>query len=211
MTANIVLDKANQSGNEDLVALIPQMKSFAKGLCRNATEADDLTQAALENAWRGQNGYTPGTNMRAWVLRIVRNQYFSDKRRSWRVNQLDPEIAETILVDYINPVAALELDDVRRAMDQLNEDQRRALNLVAVVGLAYEEAAVICNCAVGTIKSRVSRARQILTVILAEGRLSGQTMSSGLATAEILADAERAQLPRPARARSRARSITLSN
>ena len=193
MIAVQTLDQSTDFDADSLVSLIPRMRSFARFLCRNVTEAEDLTQAALARAWRRRDSYIPGTNMKAWVLTIVRNQFYSDKRRSWRVAELDPEVAENTLVAISNPSAALELDDVRRAMLELTDAQRQALNLITVAGLPYHEAADICRCAVGTIKSRVSRARQALVAILAEGDLAGERQAPSLAMASILSDAERAR------------------
>ena len=131
---------------DDLIALIPHMRAFARSLCQDRSQADDLTQDALASAWRRRDSYTPGTNLRAWVFMIVRNQFYSDKRRSWRVSQLDPKVAEETLVAVTAPSAGLELDDVRRAMLELPALQREALALVAVAGLPYHEAAMICAC-----------------------------------------------------------------
>src|SRR5258708_2003331 len=123
----------------ELIDLIPHMRAFARSLCRDATEADDLTQAALTQAWAYPRSYTPGTNLKAWVFMILRNQFYSDKRRSWRMLQLDPTVAEETLLAVSDPAAALELDEVRRAVLQLPDDQREALILVGVAGLPYGE------------------------------------------------------------------------
>jgi len=171
MSALMPSDPPTGCAQDELIALIPHMRAFARSLCRDRAQADDLTQDALASAWRRRASYTPGTNLRAWVFMIVRNQFYSDKRRSWRVSQLDPKIAEETLVAVTAPTASLELDDVRRAMLELPDLQREALTLVAVAGLPYHEAAMICACAEGTIKSRVSRARQSLVEILARGEL----------------------------------------
>jgi RNA polymerase sigma-70 factor, ECF subfamily len=194
MTISAYPDRIAGCDQDDLVALIPHMRAFARSLCHDRTQADDLTQDALASAWRRRDSYTPGTNLRAWVFMILRNQFYSDKRRSWRVSQLDPKIAEETLVAVTAPTAGLELDDVRRAMLELPELQREALTLVAVAGLPYHEAAMICGCAEGTIKSRVSRARQGLLEILARGDLRFEKRLPGLAMGSLLADAARATL-----------------
>jgi RNA polymerase sigma-70 factor, ECF subfamily len=191
MHSSMEIDRKTGCAQDDLVALIPHMRAFARSLCRDRAQADDLTQDALVSAWRRRDSYTPGTNLRAWVFMIVRNQFYSDKRRSWRVSQLDPKIAEETLVAVTAPTAALELDDVRRAMLELPDLQREALTLVAVAGLPYHEAAMICACAEGTIKSRVSRARRTLVEILARGELKFDRHLPGQAMATILADAAR--------------------
>ena len=99
---------------------------------------------------------------------ILRNQFYSEKRRSWRSTPLDAEVAENTLVASDNPTAPMELLDLRAALNKLPDDQKEALILVGAGGMAYEEAAQVCQCAVGTIKSRVSRARRALEVILSE-------------------------------------------
>jgi RNA polymerase sigma-70 factor (ECF subfamily) len=180
----------------EFLALIPRMRSFARYLCRDATEAEDLTQAALARAWRRRDTYIAGSNMKAWVLTIVRNQFYSDKRRSWRVTALDPLVAEETLVALSNADAPLELEDVRRAMQELTAEQSRALNLIIVAGLPYQEAAEICGCALGTIKSRVNRARQALVALLAEGDLKASPRPPRFAMASIISAAERARGPR---------------
>ncbi len=155
----------------DLVALIPSMRAFARSMCRDFALAEDLAQDALAKAWASRRSFTPGTNMRAWTFMILRNQFYSEMRRSWRATQLDPEVAESTLVAIDNPAGALELDELRRAMAMLPDEQREALILVGAGGLSYEEAAEICQAAVGTIKSRVSRARDRLGAILAKGSI----------------------------------------
>ncbi len=175
----------------ELTALIPKMRSFAQSLCRDHAQADDLTQDALLSAWRRRDSYQQGTNLKAWIFMIIRNQFYSDKRRSWRVLQLDPAVAEETLVAVSNPLAGLELDDVRRAMLELSEVQREALLLIGVQGLGYTQVARLCECAEGTIKSRVSRARQALLALLAGESLASELGEPGKAMASIVATAGR--------------------
>jgi RNA polymerase sigma-70 factor, ECF subfamily len=186
------------AGRAELTALIPYMRTFARSLCHDATQADDLTQDALASAWRHRSAFAPGTNLKAWVSKIVRNQFYSDRRRSWRVWQLDAETAEDTLVAVSDPYFALELDDVRRAMLELPDEQREALTLIGVSGLAYDEAAEVCGCAAGTIKSRVSRGRQRLLAILADGDLTKRMPIPGGVMASMLADADALRLGREA-------------
>jgi RNA polymerase sigma-70 factor (ECF subfamily) len=154
---------------KDLVALIPHMRAFARTLCRNPAEAEDLAQDALAKAWGSRASFEPGTNLKAWTFMILRNQFYSDKRRSWRSSWLDPEVAERTLIAVDNPIATIELDELRRAMAMLPDDQREALVLIGAGGFSYEEASEICGVAVGTVKSRVSRARDRLAALFAEG------------------------------------------
>src|ERR1700743_840517 len=128
----------------DLIAMVPPMRAFARMLCGgNVTEADDLAQDAWTKAWANRDSFTPGTNLKAWCFMILRNQFYSDKRRSWRSQPLDPEVAEQTLIANTNPTGNLELDEMRRALAMLPESQREALILVGAGGLSYEEAAEI--------------------------------------------------------------------
>jgi len=175
----------------ELVKLIPHLRAFARTLTGNAAQADDLAQDAMIKAWDARKSFQLGTNMKAWTFMILRNQFYSDKRRSWRQIQLDQEAAERTLVAVDNPEAPLALDELRLAMAMLPDEQREALILVGAGGFAYEEAADICGCAIGTVKSRVSRARKALQGILDAGDYDRDGGSAGDAMRSILADAER--------------------
>ena len=122
---------------------------------------------------------------------ILRNQFYSDKRRSWRSTQLDQEAAERTLVAIDDPSSPIALDELRLSIAKLPPEQREALILVGAGGFAYEEAADICNCAVGTVKSRVSRARKALQDILTDGSYDRDGRPAGEAMHSILSDAER--------------------
>jgi RNA polymerase sigma-70 factor (ECF subfamily) len=175
----------------ELVALIPQLRAFARTLTGDATSADDLAQDAMLKAWDARNSYQMGTNMKAWTFMILRNQFYSEKRRSWRQTQLDPEVAERTLVATDDPESPVALDELRLGLAMLPPEQREALILVGAGGFAYEEAAVICDCAVGTVKSRVSRARRALQALLESGAYDRDGRSASEAMTSILADAER--------------------
>ena len=175
----------------DLIALIPHLRAFARSLCGDATAADDLAQDAVAKAWASRNSFTMGTNMKAWTFMILRNQFYSDKRRSWRSVGLDQETAERTLVAVDDPEAPVALDELRLGLGMLPAEQREALILVGAGGFAYEEAAEICGCAVGTVKSRVSRARRALQAILEAGAYDRDGGSASDAMHAILADAER--------------------
>lgn len=175
----------------DLVALIPHLRAFARTLTGNAAAADDLAQDAMLKAWDARQSFQMGTNMKAWTFMILRNQFYSDKRRSWRSTQLDQEAAERTLVAVDDPSSTLELDELRQAIAQLPHEQREALILVGAGGFAYEEAAAICDCAVGTVKSRVSRARRALQDIMETGEFTRDGHPADEAMRSILDDAER--------------------
>ena len=183
-----VRDKAFKS---DLVTLISQLRAFARTLTGDATAADDLAQDAMMKAWDARASFEMGTNMKAWTFMILRNQFYSEKRRSWRQTQLDQEAAERTLVAIDDPAAPVALDELRLGLGMLPAEQREALILVGAGGFAYEEAAEICGCAVGTVKSRVSRARRALQAILESGGYDRDGRSAGEAMGAILAQAER--------------------
>ena len=173
----------------DLVALIPHMRAFARTMTGNPAQADDLAQEALAKAWQCRDSFTMGTNMKAWAFMILRNQFYSDMRRAWRSVQLDQEAAERTLLASDDPSAPLELNELRMAMASLPVDQREALILVGAGGMSYEEAAEICDCAVGTVKSRVSRARQALRELLESGDFSRDLEPAFTCMQAILAEA----------------------
>ena len=175
----------------ELSGLIPHLRAFARTLTGDATAADDLAQDAMMKAWDARASFQMGTNMKAWTFMILRNQFYSEKRRSWRQTQLDQEAAERTLVAVDNPEAPVALDELRMGLSMLPAEQREALILVGAGGFAYEEAAEICGCAVGTVKSRVSRARRALQGILERGEYERDGAAAGEAMGTILADAER--------------------
>ena len=184
-------DEEEKTFKKDLVGLIPHLRAFARTLCGDAAAADDLAQDAVMKAWDARSSFQMGTNMKAWTFMILRNQFYSEKRRSWRQSQLDQEAAERTLVATDDPASPIALDEMRLALGMLPSEQREALILVGAGGFAYEEAADICGCAVGTVKSRVSRARRALHGILEGGKYRRDGTPAGEAMRSILADAER--------------------
>ena len=176
---------------QELVALIPHLRAFARTLAGEPAAADDLAQDALVKAWDARASYQMGTNMKAWTFMILRNQFYSEKRRSWRQSQLDQETAERTLVAVDDPESPVALDELRQGLAMLPPEQREALVLVGAGGFAYEEAAAICGCAVGTVKSRVSRARRALQAVLEAGNYRRDGAPAGEAMGTILADADR--------------------
>jgi RNA polymerase sigma-70 factor (ECF subfamily) len=150
----------------ELLSLIPFLRAFARSLCGNPEMADDLAQEALVRAWQSRDSFVPGTNLKAWLFAILRNQLYSDRRRAWRQAPWDQESAERIPGSTQDQNWAADLSDTARALRSLSDEQREALILVGAGGFSYEEAAAICHCAVGTVKSRVARARRTLINIL---------------------------------------------
>ena len=179
----------------ELTALIPHLRAFARSLCGNATLADDVAQDAMLKAWNKRLSFQPGTNLKAWTFTILRNQFYTIKRRSWRATSLEPEVAEQTIVSVDNQDDNMRLNELRRALDMLSDDKREAVILVGASGMSYEEAGVVCDCAPGTIKSRVSRARKELETIMTSGNFSnGPDGVSALdAMDAILDEADRLQ------------------
>jgi RNA polymerase sigma-70 factor (ECF subfamily) len=151
---------------DELIEHLPALRAFAKSLTRNPTTADDMVQDAVEKAWRNFDKFRPGTNMRAWLFTILRNTYYSSRRKAKR-EVADPE---GIFVEQLCEKPAhdghLQFQEFRRAFATLSDEHREALILVGASGFSYEEAATMCGCAVGTIKSRANRARRRLGVLL---------------------------------------------
>jgi len=149
-----------------MLSAVPSLRAFALSLCGNVDRADDLVQEALLRAWANLDSFEPGTNMSAWLFTILRNLFRSEYRKRRReVEDADGFYAES-LTSLPNQTSHLEVDEFRRALELLPTDQRESLILVGASGFSYEEAAQICGCAVGTIKSRVNRARSRLGNIL---------------------------------------------
>ena len=150
----------------DLLASIPNLRAFAVSLSGSSERADDLVQETLMKAWAKFDTFQEGTNLRAWLVTILRNEFYSQVRKRGR----EVEDAEGAYAARLASQPAqnghMDLRDFREALIQLPADQREALILVGASGFSYEEAAEICDCAVGTIKSRVSRARTRLAEIL---------------------------------------------
>jgi len=151
---------------ETVLAAVPSLRAFAISLCGNVDRADDLVQETLLRALANIDSFQPGTNMSAWLFTILRNLFRSEYRKRRReVEDTDGSYAET-LRSQPEQSSRLEFQEFRTALGKLPADQREALILVGASGFSYEEAADICGCAVGTIKSRVNRARTRLAQLL---------------------------------------------
>jgi RNA polymerase sigma-70 factor (ECF subfamily) len=143
----------------ELLVLLPKLRAFAISLCRNVVDADDLVQETIVKAWTNMHSFEPGTNMIAWLFTILRNEFYSGLRKRRReVADVDGARAAQ-LVSLPDQEAHMQFQDVGAAFARLGTDYRRALLLVGASGLSYEEVARFCGCAVGTVKSRVHRAR----------------------------------------------------
>ncbi|MFN4229357.1 sigma-70 family RNA polymerase sigma factor [Parvibaculum sp.] len=179
---------------KELEALIPHLRAFARNLCGRADMADDLAQDALLKAWAARKRYKAGTNMRAWVFVILRNQFLSQMRRSRFKGEWDESVAERTLSTPAHQDHQMQLTDLQRALMRLPPAQREALILVGAGGFSYEEAASICDCAVGTVKSRVARARVALDEMIDNGLLPARSENSlavGDTTEAIMSEMEK--------------------
>ncbi len=142
------------------------MRAFAWSLSHDAAEADDLVQETLLKAWRARDRFQDGTNLRAWLFTILRNTYYTSLiRRRREVPDEEGQWAAT-LVSPANQDWTVSVEELRQALLRLPPTYREALVLVGGAGMTYQEAAEICDCAVGTIKSRVNRARARLLTLM---------------------------------------------
>jgi RNA polymerase sigma-70 factor, ECF subfamily len=146
----------------DIVALMPELRAFSRFLCREREAADDLVQNTVLAALGNRAQFSPGTNLKGWLFTIMRNRFYSDMRtqRRWAISMDDDDVRPIAAVD--DPEAALALQELSSAIWELSPESREALVLVGAGGFSYEEAASLCNCSVGTLKARVSRARKRL-------------------------------------------------
>ena len=152
---------------QELAAMLPHLRAFGRSLTGNADLADDLVQETMLKAWKARASYIPGaSSMKSWAFVILRNCFLSQMRRRKFTAEYDELAAERLLVAPDDQDDSLHLADVQRALLMLPVDQREALVLIGAGQLSYEEGAAICGCAVGTMKSRVSRARVALQAIL---------------------------------------------
>ncbi len=160
------MDAPTPNFKREMLALLPSLRAFAMSLSGQHDKADDLVQDTIMKAWAKQASFEPGTNMKAWLFTILRNDFYSQMRKRGREVQDTDSVFTDRLSTHPQQYGSLDLQDFRRALDTLPDDQREAIVLVGASGFAYEEAASICGCAVGTIKSRVSRARTRLQELL---------------------------------------------
>jgi RNA polymerase sigma-70 factor (ECF subfamily) len=157
--------------SDQLIAVLPRLRRFAAGLSRSASEADDLVQAACERALAREHQFQEGTRFDSWMFRIVQTIWI-DQLRARDIRKEDGDIAEERL-GTDEPVrrveARLALSEVRRAVSLLPPDQRMTLMLVTVEGLSYKQAADVAGVPVGTIMSRLARARVALQQLMEAG------------------------------------------
>jgi RNA polymerase sigma-70 factor, ECF subfamily len=163
-------DAAGQSAHADprdeIVLHLPVLRAFALSLTRNGTAADDLVQDTIVKAWTHIAKFEPGTNLRAWLLAILRNTFYSSLRSRKNENRSSGSPDEGQFYARPEHDGALAMRDFLRAFEELSAEHREALTLIGVLGMSYEEASVTLGVRVGTVKSRVNRARLRLIDIL---------------------------------------------
>jgi len=176
----------------ELTRVVPHLRAFARGLCGRPDYADDLVQEALLKAWGARDSFRPGTSMRSWTFVILRNVFLSEARRNRFRGDYDPDAAERLLSRAADQEDGLHLGDLRAAMMQLSPERREALLLVGAGGFSYEEAAEIAQCAVGTMKSRVARARRALEELTqGESGTAIKSRARSISHNEILRDLDK--------------------
>jgi len=157
------------------------LRAFARGLCGQRELADDLAQEALLKAWGARNSFTPGTNFRAWLFRILRNHFYTVSHVAKRFVALDPGTVEAMMVTPPTQGGGLMLADLRRGLETLPPEQREAL-LLMESGLQWDEIATVMECPLGTVKSRITRGRAALKQYL-DGPAEMEARDEGAATA----------------------------
>jgi len=146
---------------DDLEEVLPHLRAFARALCNNAALADDIVQDACLKAWDARASFDPAKGtFKAWMFRILRNEYYQFKRRDWRSVNKEVHELEASLVSNCGLQSASDLKRMMRAIFALKDDQRDAFILIVAAGFTYDEAGEVCGVSGGTIKSRVSRARE---------------------------------------------------
>ena len=149
-----------------LEAEIPRLRRYARALTRDVTRADDLVQSCLTRAVAKQHLWQYGTDLRAWLFTILHNQYVNDVRRSVReADTIELSEAPQLTVQS-NAIASLELRDLETALGKLQPEQREVILLVGLEGMAYEEVAAVLEIPVGTVRSRLSRGRDQLRLLM---------------------------------------------
>jgi RNA polymerase sigma-70 factor (ECF subfamily) len=168
--------KIGNDFRRELVSLLPHLRAVARALSGHRDRADDLVNDTVLKALSAEAQFEPGTNLKAWLMTILRNHYINGLRRNRIEVETIGEIPEAALPTAPNQEHVVEVNEVGAALQLMSIEHREILVLVSAAGLSYEEAADVCGCAVGTIKSRLNRARGELKRVLA--RSQGQTLET---------------------------------
>ena len=162
---------ATSGFENELVTLLPRLRRFARGLSRNAADADDLTQLTIERALRSRDQWQPGTRLDAWAYRIMRNLWIDTARSRARKDKVEapPEEAESVGEDPRSAIdASIDLHRVMQAMERLPDEQREVVVLILIEGFGYREAAELLGLPIGTVSSRLVRGRTALLALVGE-------------------------------------------
>jgi RNA polymerase sigma-70 factor (ECF subfamily) len=181
----MVITDQGFSFEDQLVRHLPQLRAFARFLVKDRSQADDLVSETVVRALSARKQFQPGTNLRAWLFVILRNCHIN----GFRQHRIGVEQVEDV-IDASTPtppdqLAAVELREVRQALTKVSPQHREVLALVAGAGLSYEETAQICKCAVGTVKSRLNRARSELKQVLTTRTVVARRPSAEPAQAKL--------------------------
>ena len=178
MTARAPLMSATADPREAIVTHLPALRAFAISLTRNVTAADDLVQDTIVKAWSNIDKFMVGTNLQAWLFTILRNTFYSDLRKRRREVPDSDGIHAATLFEKPAHDGRLAFLDFQRAFDQMSPEHREVLILVGASGYSCEEAAGLMGVAVGTVKSRTSRARKHLASLM--GMAAGEDIGAGV-------------------------------
>jgi RNA polymerase sigma-70 factor (ECF subfamily) len=196
------IQTTNPVDTKHLVPEIPYLRRYARALTRNVSSADDLVQDALLRAVSNMARFEPGTNLRAWLLTIVHNCFIDSTRKAKRSREGDKTAEEMMSGLYTRPnqIANLQLNDLQAALETLPEEQRTTLILVALEDMSYEEAAKVTGVPVGTVRSRLSRARHAMMTKVEGLEMHDVSPEQGITRRKkpaLSATASRRALPRP--------------
>lgn len=173
---------------DEVSQTLPAMRAFARSLTRNADSADDLVQDALVRLLTAQHSYTPGTNFKAWAFTVIRNRFYDQYRRKRHADRLQDELMQIDHSHAASQDTVMHLHDMAEAFWRLPESFREVLILVGVNEMSYEDAAAVIGCPIGTVRSRLSRARTRLQELMEAGEpLAAGTQRDYSATTAFLA------------------------
>lgn len=180
-------DAKKPDPREEIIEHLPALRAFALNLTRNGASADDLVQETLLKAWSKFDLYRPGTNLRAWLFTILRNSFYSNRRKQAReVADIDGILAAKLATKPDHD-GRLALNDLAKAFAKLPDEQREVLVLVGALGFSIEEAAATCGCAMGTVKSRANRGRRALAEMLGLSHGEGMDLTENATMAVLSA------------------------
>lgn len=181
MTLAAPIHPKSDDPREDLVMHLPALRAFAVSLTRNVTAADDLVQDTIVKAWTHIDKFAVGTNLQAWLFTILRNTFYSDLRKRRREVPDSDGVHAATLFEKPAHDGRLAFADFQKAFDQMSPEHREVLILIGASGYTCEEAAELMAVAVGTVKSRTSRARKRLADLM--GMAEGEDIGSGVDSA----------------------------